>query len=269
MAITRPVVFVSHAATDRPIAQLLKSEIDRVFANGVEVFASSVPGTIAPGEDWLERIRSNLERAQAVVVLITPISINRPWIWFEIGASWSRTSDSRGRIYPLRAPEIAPSDLPEPLNRLQALSLGKAADVKLFFQALCDQFGFGNMKGFRGGSISQRLPKYADLPVQQIDLELGTVYQGPYQGYSDEELGAVIEEDLARTHSNVLFIGPTSRINRSNIFSRKLIHYRQMDDQLKLPPGTCKRMLKSVAAEWNLQPTDEWENSIRFLYLSR
>lgn len=121
----KPTIFLSHAATDAPLAALLKDEIDKVFGNGLSVFVSSVPGVIEPGADWLDRIRTNLEKASAVVVLITPVSINRPWIWFEVGASWSRT----GRIYPLCTPEIDLSELPEPLNRLQALSLGKAEHV--------------------------------------------------------------------------------------------------------------------------------------------
>jgi hypothetical protein len=134
MQIEKPVVFVSHAATDQPFAIILKAEIDRVFANGVHVFASSVPGVIMPGADWLEAVKGGLESAKAVVVLITPVSINRPWIWFEVGASWSKTLEGSGRIYPLCAPEIDFSELPEPLNRLQALSLGKAEHVRSCFR---------------------------------------------------------------------------------------------------------------------------------------
>jgi hypothetical protein len=73
MKIEKPVIFVSHAATDKPIAEILKAEIDRVvFANGVYVFASSVPGVMKPGSDWLNNVKENLDNAKAVVVLITP-----------------------------------------------------------------------------------------------------------------------------------------------------------------------------------------------------
>ena len=85
MKIEKPVIFISHAATDEPIANILKAELDRVFANGVYVFASSVPGVMKPGSDWLNSIKENLDKAKAVVVLVTPTSINRPWIWFEVG----------------------------------------------------------------------------------------------------------------------------------------------------------------------------------------
>lgn len=53
-AIDKPTVFLSHAVTDQPIAQVVHDEIRRIFANGVNVFASSVPGVVKPGKDWLK-----------------------------------------------------------------------------------------------------------------------------------------------------------------------------------------------------------------------
>ena len=53
-AITKPTVFLSHAATDEPIARVIHDEIRRIFAKGVNVFTSSVPGVVTPGADWLK-----------------------------------------------------------------------------------------------------------------------------------------------------------------------------------------------------------------------
>ncbi|MEE9200770.1 MAG: TIR domain-containing protein [Candidatus Brocadiales bacterium] len=269
MEIEKPVVFISHVSTDKPIANILKSEIDRVFANGVHVFASSVPGVLRPGADWLNEVKDNLDKAKAVVVLITPVSINRPWIWFEVGASWSRMIEGAGRIYPLCAPEIDFLDLPEPLGRLQALSLGKAEHVKLFFQTLCDQFGFGNMKGFKGSAITSRLPKYSDLKVDQSDLSTGTIYSGPYEGYSDEEFKEVLDEQYfyrekckKDRHDSVNIFKSLNR--DESLFMGKLVHYHEIDERFKLPPGTSKRFLKDVASRYELVPEQELENCIRF-----
>ncbi len=246
----------------QPIANILKAEIERVFANGVYVFASSVPGIVKPGADWLSDVKENLENAKAVIVLITPVSINRPWIWFEVGASWSRMSEGSGRIYPLCSPEINFSELPEPLNRLQALSLGKAEHVKLFFQTLCDQFGFGNMKGFKGSAITSRLPKYSELKIDQNDLSTGTIYSGPYEGYSDDELKEVLDEKYL--HSQLLYESNDLYTYGKSISRGKQIHYREVDENLKLPPNTSKRLIKEVALRYNLIPASEWENSIKF-----
>jgi hypothetical protein len=167
--IDKPTIFVSHAATDEPIASLLQRAIEQVFANGVNVFASSVPGTIAPGSDWLRSVRESLDAAAAVVVIVTPISIQRPWVWFEVGASWARMEQDKGRIYPLCVPEIALGELPEPLGRLQALSLGSTADVRQFFDQLITQFGFGLAAAIDTLDIPAQLPRYDDLPIAGSD----------------------------------------------------------------------------------------------------
>lgn len=269
MKIDKPVIFISHAATDEPIANVLKAEVDRVFANGVYVFVSSVPGVMAPGSDWLNSIKENLDKAKAVVVLVTPTSINRPWIWFEVGASWSKMSEGRGTIYPLCAPEIDFSELPEPLNRLHALSLGKAEHIKLFFKALCDQFGFGNMEGFKGSAIKSRLPKYSELKVDSKDIDAGVIYTGPYGGYSSEELKEVLDEEyLYKEHRNYTEYSIIYKY-RDSICSEKLIHYRKLDETLKLPTGTSKKHLKEVAKRYGLEPYREWEHSIRFVLEER
>ena len=223
-----------------------------------------VPGTVKPGADWLNEVKENLEKAKAVIVLITPVSINRPWIWFEIGASWSRLLAGTGRIYPLCAPEIDFSDLPEPLNRLQALSLGKAEHVRLFFQTLCDQFGFGNMKGFKGSAIASRLPKYTDLKVVQSDLRTGTLYSGPYEQYSDAELKELLDDAYFYKAYSWERDHPYRKDRGNSIFEGRLIHYHEVDETLRLPPGTSKRLLKEVALRYKLVPDKEWENSIRF-----
>ena len=143
--VEKPVTFVSHASTDKQIVEILTAQIEKVFANSVDVFASSVLGVIRPGSDWLKDVNDNLSQAKVVIVLITPVSINRPWIWFELGASWSKMGQGNGKIYPLYVPEIDPQDVPEPLSRLQGLSLGKAEHIQIFFQELWDLFGIENM----------------------------------------------------------------------------------------------------------------------------
>jgi hypothetical protein len=261
-AIEKPIVFLSHAATDEPIARLLHDEITRIFAGGVEVFASSVPGVVRPGADWLTSIRTSLEQARAVIVLITPVSINRPWIWFEVGASWSRMQEGEGRILPVCVPEVDKGSLPEPLSRLHALSLGNATETRLLFQTLIDHFGFGSLKGYRHANIKAKLPRYSSLPVAESDLKSGTVYTGPYEGYSDDELREVLDDAYLkkewRTFENYY---ASVSIFRDN----PLIHFREVDEALQVPPGTAKRLLAEVAtSRYPADVRQRTENTIRF-----
>jgi hypothetical protein len=85
----KPQLFISHATSDGDFANAVKQELEKVFANGLEVFCTSLPGAIAPGTDWLKEIETRLASTQAVIPIITPISIERPWLWFEVGATWN------------------------------------------------------------------------------------------------------------------------------------------------------------------------------------
>jgi hypothetical protein len=257
----KPTVFLSHAVTDEPIAKVIHDEIRRIFADGVNVFASSVPGVVKPGRDWLKEIRVNLDAATAVIVIVSPVSLNRPWVWFEVGASWSRMEEGEGVILPICVPEVDKGSLPEPLGRLQAMSLGKAAETKAVFQALIDQFDFGRIKGFRHGMIKAKLPKYEDLTVADADLKSGVLYTGPYEGYSTDELVEVIDDEILRpawiAHRRSYVQDPR------NVFENWLLHFRQVDADYALPPGTAKALLEEAAS---LYPVRAWktENTIRF-----
>lgn len=258
---TKPTVFLSHAVTDEPIAKVIHDEIRRIFANGVNVFASSVPGVVKPGKDWLKEIRVNLDAATAVIVIVSPVSLNRPWVWFEVGASWSRMEEGEGVILPVCVPEVNKGSLPEPLGRLQAMSLGKAPETKAVFQALIDQFDFGQIKGFRHATIKAKLPRYEDLTVADADLKSGALYTGPYEGYSTAELIEVIDDEILRP-AWIVHADRWTHDDR-NVFENWLLHFRQVDANYELPPGTAKALLEEAAS---IYPVKAWktENTIRF-----
>ena len=258
--IAKPVVFISHASSDAPFANAVMAEIQKVFASGIDVFCTSSPGAIMVGRDWLSGIEENLAVAKAVIAIVTPTSIERPWLWFEIGATWSKGRGGECSIYPLCAREVDISDLPSPLDRLQALSLGKATDLKMLFEALINQFGFGNIKSFKATNIMSRVPKYNQIQVNPVDQEERVFYTGEYKGYTDDELRDVLKEKFVDRewldHSYGL---------QSSLFHNRLVHYREIDKRMDLPVGTTKRHLTSLMAEYDYVPLKETINTVRFV----
>jgi hypothetical protein len=261
----KPVIFISHASTDKPVAHVIKQEIEIVFGDNVEVFVSSLPGSIEPGSDWLKQIQKKLDDASIVIVLITPISIHRPWIWFEIGASWMKMIEKKRKIYPLCAPEIELNSLPEPLSRLQALSLGKAEDIKLLFKSLYDAMRFGELKELKTARIKAGLPKsWSQLKIDEKDLDAGTLYAGPYRGYSDDELKEIIDQELIYPAIRRAQEYPEIYAGEIDIPSGELIHFKKVDEKLQLPPGTTKRLIVEVANLNGLKPFRLGENTVIF-----
>lgn len=260
--IKKPTLFISHATSDREFAEAVKQEIDKVFANGINIFSTSSPGAIPAGNDWLNDIENRLNSAQAIIAIVTPVSIERPWLWFEIGATWLNGRKGDCRIYPLCAQEISLSELPEPLSRLQALSLGRATDLKMLFEELIKQFGFGNISSFRATNITKRIPKYKNVKVKDVDLGDRAFYSGKYTGYSDEELMEVIDSKLF--YSKPEWEPMFDQGREDNVSLGKLIHFRQVDKDLELPSGTARRLLVLVAERYNLAPYQQTDNIIRF-----
>jgi hypothetical protein len=132
-AMATPVrhVFLSHAAADASLAEYL-ARVMRNSVGGLHVFVASYPGEIPTGSDWLVKIRAELRAADTYLVLLTPYSIQRLWLWFETGAAWM----SERRLIPVTAKGLTKSDVPMPLGAHQALSLEQKADIERLFHDL-------------------------------------------------------------------------------------------------------------------------------------
>ncbi|MDB5389761.1 MAG: putative cytosolic protein [Planctomycetaceae bacterium] len=76
-------VFISHATADKWLATVLCEKIE---ATGANTFRDD--RDIDGGDDIPERIRLEIRRSREFVVLLTPNSINRPWVLLEVGAAW-------------------------------------------------------------------------------------------------------------------------------------------------------------------------------------
>jgi hypothetical protein len=146
------------------------------------------------------------------------------------------------------------------------MSLGSAAETRAVFQSLIDQFEFGRIKGFRHASIKAKLPKYTDLKVADEDLASGAIYDGPYEGYSDAELMEVLEEEIARPDWYDLRNHRAQAL--TNLFRGQLLHFRHLDSEYHLPPGTSKRLLEEVVVErYPAAVRLETDNTIRFYHV--
>lgn len=83
-------VFVSHATADKWIATTMCEKID---ATGATSFRDD--RDINGGDSIPESIRTEIQVSRELVVLLTPDSIERPWVLLEVGAAWGRRKDYR------------------------------------------------------------------------------------------------------------------------------------------------------------------------------
>ena len=83
-------VFVSHATADKWIATIFCEKID---ATGATSFRDD--RDINGGDSIPDSIRTAIQVSRELVVLLTPDSIERPWVLLEVGAAWGRRKDYR------------------------------------------------------------------------------------------------------------------------------------------------------------------------------
>jgi len=77
------LVFISHSATDAWTAKRIAEQIE---VCGAHTFLDEAH--ISVGEDFEEHILNALDSANELLVILTPWSLTRPFVWSEIGAAW-------------------------------------------------------------------------------------------------------------------------------------------------------------------------------------
>jgi hypothetical protein len=85
-----PLIFISHDSRDAELAEAFSKLLSSISAGMLKSFRSSdKKGTegIEFGVDWYPEVMSKIDSASDVVCLLTPRSIERPWILYEAGVA--------------------------------------------------------------------------------------------------------------------------------------------------------------------------------------
>lgn len=146
-------LFLSHIHEERELASIFKQELESEFSGFVEVFVSSDGISIPAGANFLRKIEDGLVECIGALYLISPISVKRNWINFELGAVWIRSAIAvRGGkpeipTLPLCHSGSLPATLPAPLNNLNAVTANQSSQLELAFRSLQNAVGgHGNLK---------------------------------------------------------------------------------------------------------------------------
>lgn len=114
-------IFVSHATADKWLATMICEQLERV---GATTFRDD--RDIDGGDDIPERIRTEIKRSRELVVLLTPNSVNRPWVLLEVGAAWGWSKAIR--IIPVLC-HVDVDPIPSMLKSKKAVHLNDLANV--------------------------------------------------------------------------------------------------------------------------------------------
>jgi tetratricopeptide (TPR) repeat protein len=115
-------VFISHSHEEKAIALAWQKLLDHVSQGAIEVWLSSdtkPTGGMKIGTEWRENIYNKLSEADYILAIVSPRSVDRPWILWECGLA-SGTDKERGIIPIIYSMPL--SDFEGPLSTYQAYS---------------------------------------------------------------------------------------------------------------------------------------------------
>lgn len=122
------LIFVSHSGQDTWIARQIAREIT---ASGAESFLDQADIDI--GAEFEEEILEFLDRADELLVLITPWSLERPYVWAEIGAAWIKRIPIVVILYGISTNEFQSKPMPIFLKKRDMIDLN---DIDQYFEQL-------------------------------------------------------------------------------------------------------------------------------------
>jgi hypothetical protein len=132
----KALIFLSHSSKDEVLAGILANQIETEVGSRAEVFASTRPTAIQSGEDWFDKILESLDKAEILVILLTPSAENCVWVGFEFGYFWKKKN--RSNVHTLYHPKAT---IPNPLGIIQAKLITNPEHVRDFLRQLGHSLG--------------------------------------------------------------------------------------------------------------------------------
>ena len=133
---TEEKIFISHAWTDRKLADLLR---DTLVLGGIprnRIFYSSSRATGIPsGTDVRARLRSELQEAGLIIELISTTFLARPMCLLELGGAWALEKPT----YPIVVPPLRRSQAVEQIGDVNMGQLASGEEIDDVFDELHDR----------------------------------------------------------------------------------------------------------------------------------
>lgn len=203
--------FLSYATQDKPHAEFLRSQIESLYPETIDVFLACDPRSLPPGQKWYEELLGYLRKIRVLFVLLSPSSIGRPWLLFEAGAAVALNV----KIIPMRYHGLTPDLVPGPLAPFQSLDLSLIDDIVQMLKDLATARSpaesavkqraksiaqyFGRVGGEEAEAVlgGRPLPALSDR-VHLLSLSSDTQRRLFFHVYTWEGTAGILESDIRK-----------------------------------------------------------------------
>jgi hypothetical protein len=195
--------FISHFSGDKHIAELFANTLRRITLEQIDPwFSSDSTGDsgLKPGDIWFNQLLTKITKSRAVVALLTPNSINRPWVYFESGIGQAL---KKCEVIPICIGVKRDSILP-PLGLYQCYQLNDYRSIIEFFTKLLSLFEIRFDEEMSRvileklvseiSKVSFEIPDKHEEPVKNIEIILEN-----FKSHIDKRFIELLEKPLFQT----------------------------------------------------------------------
>jgi hypothetical protein len=196
-------IFLSHYNKDKALAEVIASTISRITVKRIDVWFSSdlaPSGGLQPGAVWFDEIKKRLEQSKAIVPLLTPASMYRPWIYYESGFGAAKHNCE---VIPVCIGIKDLAQVPLPLSLYQCYILRDLDSMTDFIRKLLNKYKIPYDKEMMEPflvqaveSITELAPRNAEQSCEQAFIEKHKVKSFRWDRLSREEKKQLYEAFL-------------------------------------------------------------------------
>jgi hypothetical protein len=238
---SKPLAFISYIHEDEDFVIQLRDWIRDALLDGLDFFIAGDLGSIPLGSEWPEKISSALRRCSVSILILSPQSIDRKWLYFEAGAAFAR----KVQVIPVCCNGLNKSDLTPPLSFLQAVQLPNIKDEAYLLSELAQMCGLKSPRN--PPSFVLKAANIVSPPPSKEPKDDGIMSIL----FDDKRLSGLILEWRDKILKKIVQL-QSSRINQADAKKRLMtylqrltqereIYVRESEQQIKTLPETMKQ----------------------------
>ena len=163
MQTENPRVFISHAGEDNE--RFVFGFAEKLYAEGIEAWVDR--WEMRPGDSIIDRIfEEGIAQAQAMIVVISEHSVDKPWVRAELNAGAVRRIEGLSHLIPVVIGEVDDAQIPESLRNVLWIRIANLDDYDAEFSQIVDAI-YGHREkpplGQRRAYLSDELETVRDL----------------------------------------------------------------------------------------------------------
>ncbi len=133
MQTENPRVFISHAGEDNE--RFVFGFAEKLYANGIQAWVDR--WEMLPGDSIIDRIFEE-GIAQAMIVVVSEHSVDKPWVKAELNTGVVRRIDGLSRLIPVIVGDVDDTQLPESLRDTLWIRISDLDDYDAEFSQIID-----------------------------------------------------------------------------------------------------------------------------------